>query len=133
MAGILVNIGLDWLDSHTPSSDSATWKVQLYSSNTTPAAADTLATYTLISTVGLIAQTPGFTFNAAAAGSKTIVSALMNFVSNASSGLSIYGYVVIASDGTTLLGAEKFAGGPYTIPSAGAGVQLTVTLTDSSP
>ena len=131
MAGLVVNGGLDYLDSVTVASDCSSWQVALYSNNHTPGNTDTLGTYTLVSGSGIGTQVPGFTVASAGAGSKTITSALMNFICTASLGVSAYGYCVFSSGGT-LIWAELFSGGPYALTAAGDGVQLTVVLTDQN-
>lgn len=132
MAGLIVNTGLDYLDNNAITGVVSGWKVYLYTSNTTPSNTSVIGDFTLMSSVGIVFQTPGFTVNSASAGAKTIVSTLMNFISNAASGLSLYGYIVVDASGSILIGAEKFSGGPYAITAAGYGVQLTVTLTDQN-
>ena len=132
MAGLIFNTGLDYLDTVAVATDCATWRVYLYSNNHTPVSADTLGSFTLITGFGLSFQTPGFTVGSASAGIKAIVSALMNFISTGAAG-STYGYIVTNGSGTTAIGGELFAGGPFSVNSAGLGVQLTATLTDQSP
>lgn len=131
MAGKITNAGLDYMDTNDMQADSTSWIVRLYSNNYTPVAGSVAANFTECTFPGYAAQTGlTWTFNAGAASVKTIVSQLMNFISTAGGGETIYGYYVQMS--TTVLFAEKFAAGPYTISAAGNGVQLTITQTDTS-
>lgn len=43
--------------------------------------------------------------------------------------VSLYGYVVTNSAGTTLLWAERFTGAPFVIPAGGGSVKVTLNIT----
>lgn len=97
-------------------------KIQLYSSNTTPAESDTISTYTLITDPAAITLTGAswtVTTGTASYSQQTFTFTGAN---------TVYGYVVTNSAGTTLLWAEKFTDGPYSIPSGGGTIKITPSI-----
>ena len=99
-------------------------KIQLYSSNTTPAEADTIATYTLITDPAAITLTGASWDTTSVAGTASYAQQTFTFTG----ANTVYGYVVTNSAGTTLLWAEKFTDGPYPIPSGGGTIKITPSI-----
>jgi hypothetical protein len=129
--GLVTNSGLDYLAGVDADTDCANWTVQPYSSNMTPVSTSVLSNFTLINTGGIGNVKPGFTVASASSGIKTFTSALINFIANANLSLTMYGVVIIGSDGVTLIGAYLFAAS-VSLNAAGTGAQVTAVLTDAN-
>ena len=105
-------------------------KIQLYqkrtldSGDTSPAEADTISTYTLITDPAAITLTGASWDTTSVAGTASYAQQTFTFTT----GAVVNGYVVTNSAGTTLLWAEKFTDGPYTIPSGGGTIKLTPSI-----
>jgi hypothetical protein len=96
-------------------------KLRLFTSNTTPGHADTVATYTEMGAVqGYAAKTLTMaSWNAGTAGTGTgtatsnkasITYALQTWTADGTGGSqTVYGYFITDNAGTTLIGAERFA------------------------
>jgi len=108
---------------------SATGDVQLYlyTSNTTPAEADVVGSYTLSTVAGgttvLVLTGTNWTV-VTSTGTTTGSHAQVTFTYTGAEA-SIYGYVITNAAGTTLLWAERFTDGPYAIPAGGGSVKIT--------
>jgi len=105
-------------------------KLKLYKSNTTPAEADTVSTYTESTATGYAAKTltgASWTITTDGGGVTTASYAAQTFTYSAAE--SVYGYYVTNNAGTTLLFAEKFSDGPYNIPAGGGSVTVTIQWT----
>ena len=127
MALVLCNggelIALKALVNNTAQSTDLT--LCLYQSNTTPAEADTLATYTEATFTGYSSKSlAGASWNVAA---NPITYAQQTFTSTAGSqSQSVYGYYVKA--GANLIYAERFSDGPYSITNNGDVINVTLSL-----
>lgn len=128
MAGRWTNEGLDWLQTNDLDANKSSLVVRLYSNNYTPVATSAFANFTECTFPGYASQTGlAWIIAAAAAGVSTMTSPLMNFISTAGGGQTIYGWYVTI--GSVCLMAERM-GAPFTtITAAGQGVQLTITDT----
>ena len=104
----------------------------LFQSNTTPAETDTTATYTEATWTGYAAiNLTGATWGAASAGApSSIAYAQQTFTSSAGSqSQANYGYFVKQQTSGTLMWAERFGDGPYTIVNNGDQIKVTPTIT----
>ena len=101
------------------------WILRLYTSNTTPAEADTVATYTEASQAGYSAKTlTGASWTVATANNVTTATyAEQTFTFTEAA--TVYGYYYTDAAGTTLLIAERFAGAPFTLPASGGSISIT--------
>lgn len=100
--------------------------LKLYKSNTTPGEADTAATYTEADFTGYSAASLTGSSWTVTTGAPSYASyAQQTFTSSATqSAQSIYGYFVVNAAGT-LMWAEKFTDGPYSISNNGDAVKVT--------
>lgn len=105
--------------------------LRLYQSNTTPAEADTAATYTEATFTGYAAITlTGASWGAASAGS--ISYAQQTFTSSATQTTqNIYGYYLTQVTSGTLVYAERFSDAPNAITNNGDNIKITPTITAS--
>lgn len=114
-------------------------KLRLYTSNTTPGHADTVATYTemgavqgysliTLATATWAAGVAGTGTGTAVANHASIGYAQQTFTASGAGGAqTVFGYFITDSGGTVLLGAEKFATSKsYAI--AGDAIKITPTL-----
>ena len=136
MAGVLVNNGEDRMLGLLVNKSGYTLAgltLRLYKNNVTPAETDTAATYTEATFTGYAAVslatgdwtlTPGNPSSAAAA--------QKSFTSSADqTAQDIYGYYLTENAANTLVAAELFAAGPYTIANNGDIIKVTATITQS--
>lgn len=106
--------------------------LKLYTSNTTPAAADVASTYTEMTTQGYVAKTlagASWTFDT---GSRpaTAAFAQQTWTFDGTGGTtSVYGYFVVKTTSGLLLYAERFTDGPYSIVNNGDAIKLTPQIT----
>lgn len=106
-------------------------RLKLYKNNITPGETDTAGTYTVADFTGY----SDFNFTAASwtysAGNPSDVHyAQQAFTSSAAqSAQSIYGYYVIQVSSGTLVWAERFPDGPYTISNNGDEIRITAKIT----
>lgn len=98
-------------------------KIHLYSSNTTPAEADLVASYTLITNPAAITLTGANWTVATVTGTTTASHPQQTFTFVGAA--TVYGYVVTDNGGTNLLWSERFTDGPYTIPSGGGSIKIS--------
>lgn len=117
----------------------ANFKLRLYTSNTTPADTDTVATYTEMGAVqGYTPKTLTTTsWGAAVAGTgsgssssnqASIAYAQQTFTADGTGGSqTAYGYIITDSAGTKLIGAEKFPA-PETYATSGDVIKITPQL-----
>lgn len=116
-------IALKALVNHTAQSSNLTLK--LYKSNTTPAEGDTAATYTEADFTGYSAAT--LTGASWVVSGNPVTYAKQTFTSSAGSqSQAVYGYFILA--GATLVYAERFSDGPYTIVNNGDKIEVTPSL-----
>jgi hypothetical protein len=106
----------------------------LYTNNHTPTQSDTLATYTEASypsysrVTDSQASYPSPTTTAHVT-STTRTGAVVWTVPSSGSPVNCYGAILIASDGTTLLGATLFDSGPYQVSVGSAAITESPTFT----
>lgn len=96
-------------------------KIHLYSDNITPAEADTVASYTLVTDPAAITLTGASWDTSSVAGEASYAQQTFTYTGAGTA----YGYVVTDNAGTTLLWAERFTDGPYEIPSGGGTIKIT--------
>jgi hypothetical protein len=105
--------------------------LRLYSNDVTPAAADTVATYTEVVVAGYAAKTlTGASWSWATVSGKAEGSYAEQTFTFTAAG-SAYGWFLTNAAGTTLLAAERFATAPQTIGAANP-ISVTPKLTFSS-
>jgi hypothetical protein len=102
--------------------------LKLFSTNVTPAEADTAATYTEVAAAGYaaITLTKGSWTVANAAGVTTATYAEQTFTMTAAT--ACYGYYVVGATSGKLFWAENF-GSNYAIPSGGGSIKITPKIT----
>lgn len=103
-------------------------KLRLFTNNVTPAKTDLASTYTECSASGYSAIT-------LSSGSWTYTTQgneadYPTQTFNLTSSVTVYGYYVTDTGGTTLLFSEAFSNGPYNIPSSGS-IAITLAVTDN--
>ena len=98
--------------------------LNLYTSNTTPAKGDTISTYTLCSISGYSAITlTGSSWSVSTTSHVTTGSYAAQTFNFSASG-TVYGYVITNNSGATVLWAELFTSGPFSVVN---GSSITVT------
>lgn len=116
-------VALKALVNHTAQATNLTLK--LFKSNTTPGDTDTAATYTEADFTGYSSVT--LTGSSWVVTGNPITYAKQTFTSSAGSqNQAVYGYYVVAN--TTLIYAERFSDGPYTIVNNGDKIEVTPSL-----
>jgi hypothetical protein len=99
--------------------------LKLYSNNYTPTILDEVQSYTEVTGGGYVSKSlvpSNWTIDAGLAGYPQQV-----WTFTGSSG-SVYGYYVVSSTSNTLLFAEKFPNGPYTVSTSGDIIRVTISL-----
>ena len=110
--------------------------LRLYDGDTTPTEGDTWLKYSesdgtgyaAIAIPGDTAGGSGWTYTTGAAPGDTVAATFAQQTFTYSGGDTLYGYYVTSRDAlgdTTVLWAEKFTDGPYTIPIGGGTVKVT--------
>ena len=99
-------------------------KIHLYSDDQTPAEADVIGDYTLITSPAAITLTGSSWDVTTTAGTASFAQQTFTFTTTATA----YGYVITNAAGTTLLWSERFSDGPYSIPSGGGTVMVTPVI-----
>lgn len=101
-------------------------KLHLYKNNVTPSETDTVSTYTEDDGTGYaaISLTGSNWDTTTTAGTASYAQQTFTYTA----GTTVYGYYVTDNAGTTLLWAELFSDGPYTIPSGGGTIKITPTI-----
>lgn len=105
--------------------------MRLFSSNTTPAEADTVVTYTEATFTGYasIALT-GASWTTTTGAPSDVSYAQQTYTSSADQGAqSIYGYYMIRTTTGDLILAERFTDGPYSIANNGDAIKVTPQIT----
>jgi len=106
-------------------------KLKLFKSNTTPAEADTEATYTEADFTGYAEITltaANWTYTAGAPGH--VDYAQQTFTSSAGSqSQSVYGYYLTQVTSAKLVWVERFSDGPYVIVNNGDAIKVTPVIT----
>jgi hypothetical protein len=99
-------------------------KIHLYSDNVTPAEADTIASYTLVTSPAAISLDGTSWDTTSVVGTASYAQQTFTYSGTGTA----YGYVVTNDDGTILLWAERFTDGPYEIPSGGGTIKITPSI-----
>jgi phage baseplate assembly protein gpV len=108
------------LNKNTP----ANVVLKLYKNNVTPGESDVDATYTECAATGYTSITlTGASWTVTTSTGTTTASYAQQTFTFTAQETSIYGYYV--ETGSTLLWAERFTDGPYSIPSGGGSVKIT--------
>lgn len=104
--------------------------LHLFTSNTTPAEGDTVSTYSEMSGMGYASKTlTGSSWTIQTDGGTSTASyPQQSFDLTSGAGASVYGYFVTNAAGTILMWAERFSDGPYTIPTGGGSVKITLSF-----
>lgn len=105
--------------------------LKLYQSNTTPAETDTHTTYTEATWTGYAAVTlTGATWTVSGTAPTEAAYPQQTFTSTAGSqNQANYGYYVTQFTAGTLMWAERFTDGPYTIVNNGDAIKVTPKIT----
>ena len=103
--------------------------LRLYTSNTSPAEGDTLATYTECDATGYAEKTlTGASWTVATVANVTTGTyAAQEFTLTEAA--TIYGYYIVDGTDTTCIIAERFTGAPFNIPAGGGSVTVTLKIT----
>jgi hypothetical protein len=103
----------------------------LFKSNTTPAEADVIGTYTEADFTGYSNVTlTGSSWSVSGTAPTSIAYAQQTFTSSAGSqSQSVYGYFLKRASGGELVWAERFSDGPYVIVNNGDAIKVTPTIT----
>lgn len=103
----------------------------LFKSNTTPAEADVIGTYTEADFTGYSNITlTGASWTVSGTAPTSIGYAQQTFTSSAGSqNQSVYGYYLKRASGGELVWAERFSDGPYVIVNNGDAIKITPTIT----
>ena len=118
-------IALKALVNHTAQNENLVLK--LFKSNTTPAEADVVGTYTEADFTGYAAVT--LTGASWVVTGNPITYAKQTFTSTAGSqNQPVYGYYLVRATGGELVYAERFTDGPYTIVNNGDKIEVTPSL-----
>ena len=133
MAGVLVNAGEDFMLGLLVNKSGysvGNLSLRLFKSNTTPAEADVAGTYTEATFTGYSAVTlVSADWTLTPGGPSSAACSQKTFTSSADqSAQDIYGYY-ITNAGGTLVAAERFTNGPYTIANNGDNIKVTPTIT----
>ena len=122
MALLVPNVGeTKMLDLILNNATQGDVKLHLYSDDITPAEADTVASYTLVTDPAAKTLTGASWDTTTTAGTASYAQQTFTYTAAGTA----YGYIVTDNAGTTLLWAEKFTDGPYTIPSGGGTIKVT--------
>lgn len=107
--------------------------LRLFKNNVTPAETDVAGDYTVADFTGYSnAALTGSSWGAASGGAPSSIAygSQQTFTSSASqSAQSIYGYYLVQASSGTLVWAERFANGPYSISEIGDAIALTPAIT----
>ena len=112
--------------NHTAPSN---WVLRLFTSNTTPAEADTVATYTDATEAGYAPITlTGTNFTVSTTANVTTANyAEQTFTFTTAA--TVYGYFYTNTADSVALIAERFSGAPFTLPSGGGSLAITPAIT----
>ncbi len=103
--------------------------LHLFTNNYTPSIGDTVSNYTESTASGYAAITlTGSSWTVSTVSTITTASYGQQTFTY-TGGESLFGYYVTDNTGAILIGAERFSGAPWTIPSAGGTVSLTPSFT----
>ena len=104
--------------------------LRLYTSNTTPAEADTAGTYTEATGFGYAALTlTGASWGAPSEGApSSIAYAQQTFTFTGALG-NVYGYYLTRATSGRIAYSERFSDGPYNIANNGDQIKITPTIT----
>jgi hypothetical protein len=105
------------------------WILRLYTSNTTPAEADTFATYTECAQAGYAAKTLIGTNWTVSTTSNVTTAQYADQTFSITTASTLYGYYYSDGAGAKAMGAERFSGAPFTLPSSGGSVVITPKIT----
>lgn len=105
------------------------WILRLYKSNTTPAEGDVLATYTEATEAGYTAKSLTGTNWTVTTTANVTTAQHAEQTFSFTTAATIYGYYYTDGGATKALIAERFAGAPFTLPSAGGSIAITPKIT----
>jgi len=105
------------------------WVLRLFTSNTTPAEGDTVATYTDATEAGYAAITlTGTDWTVSTTSNVTtaqFAEQTFSFTTNA----TVYGYFYTDTGDTKAFISERFSGAPFTLPGGGGTIAITPKVT----
>jgi len=102
--------------------------LRLFTNNTTPAEAHTIASYTELAKAGYTSKTlTGVNWTISTSGS-TSAGTFAQITFTLTGQCTCYGYYISCSGGAKALYAERFTDGPYAIPSGGGSIKITPRL-----
>ncbi len=102
--------------------------LRLYTSNTTPAEADTAATYTELAVAGYAAITlagANWTLTEGAPGQAAYPQQTFTLTAAA----TVYGYYMTRASSGRIALAERFTAAPFVLPSGGGSIKITPQIT----
>ena len=108
-------------------------KLKMYGNDYTPVEGSTVGSFTECATGGYVKKSLDGVVSASAWTISSLVGVTtasypeQEFVMT--SALTAYGYYVTSSAETALLWAERFTGAPFTIPSGGGSIKVTLNIT----
>ena len=108
-------------------------KLKMYGNDYTPVEGSTVGSFTECATGGYVTKSLDGVVSASAWTISSLVGVTtasypeQEFVMT--SALTAYGYYVTSSAETALLWAERFTGAPFTIPSGGGSIKVTLNIT----
>lgn len=105
--------------------------LKLFKSNTTPAEADTAATYTVATFTGYANKgLTGASWTISGTAPTQIAFAQQVFASSADQTLeNVYGYYYIRTTAVDIMGAERFTSAPFPIENDGDEIRITPQIT----
>ena len=107
----------------------ANQEMHLYNNNHTPTSNDVLTNFTeSIASNYTGVMLVGAAWTCTTAGSAGATASYAQQAFNFSAADTIYGYFVTSPNKGTLLWAELFTGGPFTLPASGGSIQVTPKL-----
>lgn len=132
MTQLYIDDGLVWCLQQIANAAGAGMYWRLYTSNTTPAKGDTLATYTLAATGWGRIQVPvgSFTLTQVAADIGSIQAPNIVFTNTTGGTINVYGYVIYEPTGNKLVAAARFDTAPIAVLNGGTLV-VTPVLGDA--
>lgn len=104
--------------------------LKLFTNNVTPAETDTAAAYTEAAVAGYAAITLGGAAWTVTGGDPTQGEAAAQLFTMTAAG-NFYGYFMVRQTSGVIVGAERFSGAPYALPSGGGDISVTPTYTVS--
>jgi hypothetical protein len=103
-------------------------RLHLYTNNITPSTSDVLSLYTESVATGYSVKELGGTFWTFATVSGTSTASYATQTFSYSTTDTLYGYYLTDQSVATLIWAEKFSGGPFTLPSGGGTITISPVI-----